>query len=67
MTASVSRFEILRFMVACEQFLSFIRSVGGGEGLAIDERRRVIIYQKMILALIHQQEVVKREEHRQAA
>jgi|RhiMetdeSRZDD1v2_1073273.scaffolds.fasta_scaffold2603387_1 hypothetical protein len=67
MTTFVSRFEILRFMVACEQFLSFIRSVGGGEGLTIDERRRILMYLKMLLALIHQQELVKREEHRQAA
>jgi predicted HTH transcriptional regulator len=67
MTTSASRFEILRFMVACEQFLSFIRSVGGEEGLTIDERRRIMMYQKMILALIHQQEQVTREECRQAA
>ena len=67
MTTSVSRFEILRFMVAYEQFLSFLRSVSGGEGLTIDERRRIMMYPKMILALIHQQELVKREEHRQAA
>jgi hypothetical protein len=67
MTTSVSRFEILRFMVACEQFLSFIRSVGGGGGLAIDERRRIMVYHKMILGLIHKQELVKREEHKPAA
>ena len=64
---AVTRFEILKFMVVCEQFLSFVRSNGGGAGLTIDERRRIATYQKMISALIYQQEQGTREEYRQAA
>jgi len=63
----VTRFEILKFMVVCEQFLSFVRSNGGVAGLTIDERRRIMTYQKMISALVCQQEQGTREEYRQVA
>jgi len=54
-------------MVVCEQFLSFVRSNGGVAGLTIDERRRIMTYQKMISALVCQQEQGTREEYRQVA
>ena len=54
-------------MVVCNQFLSFVRSNGGGAGLTIDERRRITTCQKMISALSCQQEQGTREEYRHAA
>jgi hypothetical protein len=67
LSTSVSRFEILKFMVACEQFLSFVRLNGGAAGLTVDERRRIMVYQKMISALISQQEQGNGHDYRQAA
>ena len=49
---SDSRLEILRFMIACERFLIFVRSNGGPSALTLDESRRITAYQKMITTLI---------------
>ena len=53
---SDSRLEVLRFMIACERFLIFVRSNGGPSGLTLDESRRIMTYQKMITTLMsHEQ------------
>ena len=52
MESSGSRFDIFRFMVACEQFLAFVHLNGGPSALTLDERRRIMTYQKMIAALV---------------
>jgi hypothetical protein len=52
---SVSRFEILKFMLACEQFLAFVRLNGGVAALTMDERQRIMTYQKLLSALMLQQ------------
>ena len=49
---SDSRLEVLRFMIACERFLIFVRSNEGPSGLTFDESRRIMTYQKMITMLI---------------
>jgi hypothetical protein len=52
MESSGLRLDILRFMVACEQFLAFVHLNGGPSGLTLDERRRIMTYQKIIAALV---------------
>ena len=49
---SDSRLEVLRFMIACERFLIFVRANGGPSELTLDESRRIMTYQKMITTLI---------------
>jgi hypothetical protein len=38
-SAGMPRFEILKFMLACEELLSFVDSKGGPVGLTTEERR----------------------------
>lgn len=53
---SDSRLEVLRFMIACERFLIFVRANGGPSGLTLDESRRIMTYQKMISTLISREQ-----------
>jgi hypothetical protein len=62
LSGSVSRLEILRFMVACEQFLTFVRLNGGEKGLTMDERHRIMTYQRMISALLNQPQQAKHDD-----
>jgi len=43
-----SRMEVLRFMLACEQFLAFVQLNGGVSILNLEDRRRILAYQRLI-------------------
>ena len=64
--SSQSRLPILQFMIACEEFLTFVRMNGGPSGMTVAERRRVMAYQKLIQALMSQQADTQ-EDHKRAA
>jgi hypothetical protein len=62
-----SRLEILRFILACEQFLAFAQLDGGPSRLTPDDRRRILAYQKIIKALMSGQGNINEEEYKLAA
>jgi hypothetical protein len=65
--SSESRLEILRFMVACERFLALVHLNGGPSRLTLDDRRRIMTYQKLIAALFSEHESIKDESRTHAA
>ena len=57
-------FEILKFMLACEELLSFVDSKGGPVGLTTEERRTIHIYERLLSAIIpDQQEQYEQKKH----
>ena len=58
------RFEILKFMLACEELLSFVDSKGGAVGLTTEERRTINLYERILSARVpDQQEQYEQKEH----
>jgi hypothetical protein len=55
-SAGMPRFEILKFMLACEELLSFVDSKGGPVGLTTEERRTINIYERLLSAIDQQEQ-----------
>lgn len=58
------RFEILKFMLSCEELLSFVDSKGGPVGLTTEDEERRTIYERILSARVpDQQEHYEQKEH----